>query len=158
MVTPSRRIASFYCYVRWLKLFIILSNNALNIKIQEIVVPLLYDVISKYDIIASTPMVAIGFSLVHGECNQALQMASTEKAWNRDSNYILSAARWHSVQNITRKSSYAQETCSKPHSIFRVAHMQPQASTIRKEEGEKNYTGVTDVSGECVGKRQAFNG
>ena len=47
MVTPSQRSASFYCYVRCLKLFIIVSNNALYIKIQEIVVPLFYDVISK---------------------------------------------------------------------------------------------------------------
>jgi len=42
-------------------------------------VPLVYDVISKYDIIVSTYMVAIGFLIWHGECNLALQMASTEK-------------------------------------------------------------------------------
>jgi len=42
-------------------------------------VPLFYDVISKYDIIASTHMVAIGYLILHGECNLALQMASTEK-------------------------------------------------------------------------------
>jgi len=46
---------------------------------QEIVVPLFYDVNSKYDIIASTHMVAIGFLILHCECNLALQMASTEK-------------------------------------------------------------------------------
>jgi len=79
MVTPSRRSVSFYCYVRCFKLFIIVSNNALYIKIQEIVVPLFYDVISKYDIIASTHMVTIGFFILHGEYNLALQMASTEK-------------------------------------------------------------------------------
>jgi len=76
MVTPSRRSASFYWYVRCLKLFIIVSNNALYIKI---VVPLFYDVISKYNIIVSTHMVAIEFLILHGECNLALQMASTEK-------------------------------------------------------------------------------
>ena len=79
MVTPSRRSASIYCYVRCLKLFIIVSNNVLYIKIHDIVVPLFYDVISKYDIIASTHMVAIGFFKLHGECNLALQIASTEK-------------------------------------------------------------------------------
>jgi len=62
MVTPSRRSASFNCYVGCLKLLnIIVSNNSSNIKIQEIVVPLFYDVISKYDIIASTHLVAIVF-------------------------------------------------------------------------------------------------
>ena len=45
---------------------------------QEIVVPLLYDVISKYNIIPSTHMVAIKFLILHCECNLALQMASTE--------------------------------------------------------------------------------
>ena len=54
-------------------------NNALYIKIQEIVVPLFYDVISKYTIIASMHIVAIGFLILHCECNLALQMASTEK-------------------------------------------------------------------------------
>jgi len=62
MVTPSRRSASLFSYVRCLKFFIIVSNNALYIKIHEIVVPLFYDVILKYDIIAQTHMVAIGFS------------------------------------------------------------------------------------------------
>jgi len=79
MVTPSRRSASFYCYVLCLKLFIIVSSNSLYTKIHEIVVPLFYDVISKCDIIASTHMVAIGFSILHGECKLAFQMASTEK-------------------------------------------------------------------------------
>jgi len=83
MVTPSRRSASFYCYVGCLKLFIIVSNNALYIKIQEIVVPLFYDVISKYDIIASKHIVAIAVLILHGECNLALQMASTEKLETR---------------------------------------------------------------------------
>jgi len=83
MVTPSRRSASFYCYARCLKLFVIISNNALYIKMQEIVVPLFYDVISKYDIIESTHMVAIQFLILHGECNLALQMASTEKLETR---------------------------------------------------------------------------
>ena len=45
--------------------------------------PLFYDVISKYDIIASTHMVAIGYLILHGECNLALQMASTEKIETR---------------------------------------------------------------------------
>jgi len=79
MVTLSRRSAAFYCYVLCLKFFIIVYNNALYIKLQEIVVPLFYDVISKYDIIASTHMVAIRFLILHGECNLALQIASTEK-------------------------------------------------------------------------------
>ena len=43
--------SSFYCYIRCLKMFIIVSKNALYIKIHEVVVPLFYDVISKYDII-----------------------------------------------------------------------------------------------------------
>ena len=79
MVTPLRRSASFYCYGGCLKLFFIVSSNALYIKIHEIVVPLFYVVISKYDIIASKHMVTIGFLILHGECNLALQMASTEK-------------------------------------------------------------------------------
>jgi len=83
MVTPSRRIASFYCYVRCLKLFIIVSSNALYITIHEIVVPLFHDVISKCDIIASTHMVAIGFLILHGECKLAFQMASTDKLETR---------------------------------------------------------------------------
>ena len=73
-----RRSASFYCYVRCLKLFIIVSNNAMFIKIQKIVVPLFYGVILKYDIIASTHMVAIVFLILHGGYNLALQMASTK--------------------------------------------------------------------------------
>jgi len=83
MVVPSRRSPSFYCYIRCLKLFIIVSSNALYIKIHKILVPLFYDVISKYDIIASTHMVAIGFLILLGECNLALQMASTEKLETR---------------------------------------------------------------------------
>jgi len=76
MVTPSRHSTSIYCYIRCLKLFVIVSNNVLYIKkIREVVVPLFHDVISKYDIIASTHMVAIGFLILHGECNLALQMA-----------------------------------------------------------------------------------
>ena len=73
MVTPSRHSASFYCYVRCLKLCIIVSNNDMYIKLQEIVVPLFYDVISKYDTIASTHMVAISFLILHGGYNLALQ-------------------------------------------------------------------------------------
>jgi len=83
MVTPSRRSASFYCYLGCLKLFSIVSKNALYIKIQEIVVPLFYDVILKYDIIALTQIVTIAFLILHGECNLALQMASTEKLETR---------------------------------------------------------------------------
>ena len=53
------------------------------IKIQEIVQPLFYDVISKYDISASTHMVAIVFLILHSGYNLALQMASTEKLETR---------------------------------------------------------------------------
>jgi len=83
MVTPSRRSTSFYCYVQCLKLFVIVFNNALYIKMQEIVVLLFYDVISKNDIIASMHMVAIRFLILHSECNSALQTASTEKLETR---------------------------------------------------------------------------
>jgi len=103
-------------------LFIIVSNNALYIKIHEIVVPLFYDVISEYDIIVLTHMVAIGFLILHGECNLALQMASTEKIETR------SVIKFRQQQGYTpsktlKKCSYAQEACSEPHSIFRLAHM-----------------------------------
>ena len=45
--------------------------------------PLFYDVISKYDTIVLTHMVAIGFLILHGECNLALLMASTERIESR---------------------------------------------------------------------------
>jgi len=45
--------------------------------------PLFFDVISKYDIIASTHIVAIAYLILHGECNVALQMVSTEKLETR---------------------------------------------------------------------------
>jgi len=45
-------------------MIIIVFNNAIYIKIKEIVVPLLYDVISKYDIIARA---VIKFSQQQGD-------------------------------------------------------------------------------------------
>jgi len=115
MVTPSRRSAAFYCYVICLKLFIIVYNNALYIKLQEIVVPLFYDVISKYDIIASTHMVEIGFLILHSECNRALQMASTEKL---ETPAVIKFS--HQQRDTSPKTLKEREACSEPHSIFRL--------------------------------------
>jgi len=45
---------------------------------------------------------------------------------------------------------YAQEACSKPHSVFssctHVLEKEPQASTTRKEEGERNKVTPTLVT------------
>jgi len=60
MVTLSRRSALFYCYVRCLELFIIVTNNALYVKIHENLVLLFYDVILKYDVLAYKHIVANG--------------------------------------------------------------------------------------------------
>jgi len=72
---------------------------------------LFYDKISKYDNIASTHMVAIGFLILHGEYNLALQMASTEKLETRAVQYISIG--------------------------IHVLEKKPQASTTSKEEGER---------------------
>ena len=79
MVTQSRRSAFFYCYARCLELFIIVTNNALCVKIHENVVLLFYDVILKYDVNAYTHIVANGFLILFVECKQVSQMASTAK-------------------------------------------------------------------------------
>ena len=83
MVTPSRRSASFYCYVGSLKLFIIVYNNALDIKIQEIVVPLFLwrNLKIRHHCINAYSRNRI--FILHRECNLALQMASTEKLETR---------------------------------------------------------------------------
>ena len=112
---------------------------------QEIVVPLFYDVISKYDIIASTHMVAIGFLIMHCECNLALQMASTEKLETR-------AVRWHSVQNIKkraathRKHAVSSKVFFYLDTCFREGTPEHQRQGREREQKES----YTDVSGECV--------
>jgi len=140
MVTPSRLSASFYCYVQSLKLFIIVSNNAVYIKIQEIVVSLFYDKISKYDNITSTHMVAIGFLILHGEYNLALQMASTEKLETRavikcsQQQGDTSPKTLKEMQLRTRSMQWAAQYISIG---IHVLEKDPQASTTSKEEGER---------------------
>ena len=50
-VTRLQRNSPFYCYVRSLKMFIVVSNTALYVQIHEHVVALFFDVIAKYDVI-----------------------------------------------------------------------------------------------------------
>jgi len=151
MVTPSRSCASFYCYVRCLKLFVIVSNNALYIQMQEIVVPLFYDVISKYKIIASTHMVVIRFLILYDECNIALQMSSTEKLETR------AVIKFCQQQGGT-PSKTLNERAARPQCIFRLGHMfyRRNHQHQRQGRGREKRESYTGVSGECVKKRQAY--
>ena len=70
---------------------------------QEIVVLLFYDVISKNDIIASTHMVAIGFLILHGECNLALQVITfCQKQGDTPSNTLKESAATHRKHAVSR--------------------------------------------------------
>ena len=110
------------------------------IKLKEIAVPLFYDVISKYDIIASTHKVAIAFLILHGECNLALQMASTEKLETRA--VIKFCQQQGGTLSKTLKESKATH---RKHAVaaqcFSIGtnalEKEPQASSTRKGEGER---------------------
>jgi len=149
MVTPSRRSSSFYCYVRCLKLFIIVSNNALYIKIQEIVVPLFYDVILKYKINASTHMVAIGFLILHGKCNLSLQITSTKKLETRAVlNFVSSkvALRPKHLKKVQLRTGSMQWATHFYSIGTHVLETEPQTLTTRKEEGKKKKITPTLVT------------
>ena len=107
---------------------------------HEIFVPLFYDVITKYDIIASTHMFAIGFLILHGEYNLALKMASIEKLETRavikfgqqqggtPSKSLKERAATHRKHAVSRTVFFDWDTCFSE---------EPRASTTRKGEGEK---------------------
>ena len=101
---------------------------------------LFYDKISKYDNIASTHMVAIGFLILHGEYNLALQMASTEKLETRAEIKFSQQQGETSPKTLkemhlrTRSMQWAAQYISIG---IHVLEKKPQASTTSKEEGER---------------------
>ena len=79
--------------------------------------PLFYDVISKYDIIASTHIVAIGFLILLGECNLALQMASTEKLETR----AVPVIKFHLQQGDTPSKTLKESAAThRKHAVSRT--------------------------------------
>ena len=86
-------------------------------------------------------MVAIEFLKLHGECNQALQMVSTEKLETHAVIKMFLAATWHYVQNIGKKVQLRTESMQWAAQFFsidtNVKEKKPQASTTRKEEVER---------------------
>jgi len=100
-------------------------------------------------------MVAIGFLILHGECNLALQMASTEKLETR------SVIKFRQQQGDTPSKTLKESAAThRKHAVSRTVYFDwhtcfREGTTSINEE---KYTDVSDVSGECVGKRRAFNG
>ena len=102
--------------------------------------PLFDDVISKYDIVASTHIVAIAFLILHGECNLALQMVSTEKLETR-AVIICQQQGGTPSKTLKEKSAATHRKHAVSGTVFfdgtNVIEKEPQASTTSKGEGER---------------------
>jgi len=102
MVTPSRRGASFYCYLRYSKLFIIVSNNSLCIKSPGNCRAAIFwrNLKIRHHCINAYGRNRI-FNIARWMQSSVTDGVNGKNFWHTDG-HIFPAASWHSVQNIKK--------------------------------------------------------